>query len=537
VTTLESALQHARSVADAVLYEGYLLYPYRATSGKNRVRWQFGVLGPPGAAAASLGEESTMSADCLTRSGPAASVTIHVRFLQLQTRGAEAVDNGGFRPVDSLVAGTARWLTWDEAVECEEVLGPIALADTGASRHLAISVPAGRTVEHVHDEEGVLVGRLVRERVELSAALTVEATPVSTMGAEAAGGEGLVRLSVRLDNTGPSATDKVDAIAHSFIGTHLLLEITAGEFVSTVDPPPDAAAAAAACGQQRWWPALAGPRGSAEVLLVTPIIVEDHAERAPESSVALFDATEIDEILTLRVMTMTDAEKAEARATDPRAAEIIDRCDAMTPEELQRLHGVLRNPHGMGGLPAADDVAPLDLFTQPMLEDPFASPIEVGGTDRFSVPDPFLTPGDYDLPDALTWTDDAPPIAAGEGDHPVFTADAPWWDPAADATVSPSTDSVVISGVVVRKGSVVTVQPHRRADAQDIFFRGMRATVAAVLHDVDGDTHVAVTLVDDPAAEMHDWYGRYLYFAPDELVPSESVPAVGTDLPTEGDPP
>ncbi len=95
----------------------------------------------------------------------------------------------------------------------------------------------------------------------------------------------------------------------------------------------------------------------------------------------------------------------------------------------------------------------------------------------------------------------------------------------------------MIAGVVVRKGSVVTVQPHRRADAQDIFFRGMRATVAAVLNDVDGETHVAVTLVDDPAAEMHDWYGRYLYFAPDELVPSESVPASGADLPTEGDPP
>ena len=75
----------------------------------------------------------------------------------------------------------------------------------------------------------------------------------------------------------------------------------------------------------------------------------DHPLRPPEiaeqSAGALFDSTEIDEILTLRVMTITDDEKAAARATDPRAAAIIDRCDAMTPAELQQLHGVLRDPH------------------------------------------------------------------------------------------------------------------------------------------------------------------------------------------------
>ena len=54
-------LQEARTVADAVLYEGYLLYPYRASSEKNRTRWQFGVLGPPGAADRGLGEADTMS--------------------------------------------------------------------------------------------------------------------------------------------------------------------------------------------------------------------------------------------------------------------------------------------------------------------------------------------------------------------------------------------------------------------------------------------------------------------------------------------
>src|SRR4029453_16856659 len=105
-----------------------------------------------------------------------------------------------------------------------------------------------------------------------------------------------------------------------------------------------AAEAAAGCRQHRCWPVLAGLPGSTDVVLGSPIIFYDHPEVAPESAGSLFDSTEIDEILTLRIMTMTDDEKAEARATDPRAREIIDRCEQMTPEALQQLHGTLRQP-------------------------------------------------------------------------------------------------------------------------------------------------------------------------------------------------
>jgi hypothetical protein len=465
------SLELARKVADAVLFEGYLLYPYRATSRKNQVRWQFGVLGPLGAAAAGVGEESTMSADCLVRPGRDAWVGIHVRFLQLQKRFAHSYEGGAFAPVDELVVDDSRWLTWDEAVECEHELGPIRLADLARSTRLPVEVAGGRDEEDIRDPTGALRGRLVRERQELAATLHLSAVRV---------GE-LVRLTMRLENDMASEPDKDAAIGVSFIGTHLLMEIEDGEFVSTVNPPDDAVDAVAGCRQHRWWPVLAGPEDQARFLLVSPIIVEDHAQLAPESAGALFDSTEIDEILTLRVMTLTDEEKAEARATDPRAAEIIDRCDAMTPEQMQDLHGILRNPHAIA--PDAVD-------------------------DLFAAPDPFA------LPDELTWS--APTETS---DHPVFTTEGPWWDPEADASVAPETDAVTIGGVSVRKGSLVRVHPNRRADAQDIFFSDMVAKVAAVLSDVDGDTHVAVTLVDDPAAEMHDWYGRYLYFAPDELEP------------------
>ncbi len=117
------------------------------------------------------------------------------------------------------------------------------------------------------------------------------------------------------------------------------------EFVSLLEPPPAATDAVSRCSQHRCFPVLAGPPGTDDILLISPIILYDHPEVAEQSNTALYDCTEIDEILTLRVMTMTDEEKAQARATDPRAAQIIDQCDAMSPEAMARLHGVLRDPH------------------------------------------------------------------------------------------------------------------------------------------------------------------------------------------------
>ena len=219
--------------------------------------------------------------------------------------------------------------------------------------------------------------------------------------------------------------------------------------------------------QQRCFPVLVGDPGDTDVVLGSPIILYDYPEIAAESAGALFDSTEIDEILTLRVMTMTDEEKAEARATDPRAAEIIDRCDGMSADTLQQLHGVLRDPHS-----------------------PSAAFPGLGQDGRPRQRRPKTSRG---------------------GTPPATRACGRSW------TACSST------GCSVAKGSLVRVHPSRRADAQDLFFADQVARVTAVLSDVDGGTHVALVLVDDPAADMHDWYGRYLYFAPDELEPLDQA--------------
>jgi hypothetical protein len=303
--------------------------------------------------------------------------------------------------------------------------------------------------ESASDIETVDGGRLIRERDEVRAALTVSSEPE---------GKGR-RVSIRIGNVGAGAADKNDAIARSMIGTHIIAEVVGGRFFSLLEPPPDAVDAASKCRQHRCFPVLAGPPGADDILLVSPIILYDHPQVAEQSDAALYDCTEIDEILTLRVMTMTDEEKAQARATDPRAARIIDQCDAMSPDAMARLHGVLRDPHGPQ-IPAG------------------------------------LLP---EIPDGIDW-----------------------WDPLADNAVRPEIDAVLVNGIRVARGSRVRLRPRRNADAQDIFVAGRTARVTSVHEDVEGNKHLGAVVDDDPAADLHEWYGRYLYFSPDEVEPLEA---------------
>ncbi|HEX3981037.1 MAG TPA: hypothetical protein VHW93_07430, partial [Acidimicrobiales bacterium] len=212
--------------------------------------------------------------------------------------------------------------------------------------------------------------------------------------------------------------------------------------------------------------------GDDDVVLAAPIILYDHPAVAPESPGDLYDATEIDEILALRVLTLTEDEKREARGTDPRAAAIVDRCDGMEPEAWDRLHGTFRPVDRSGS----------------------------GATTAAGPPEPTTPTG---------------PTTEGTGEQ----AGLPWWDPLADASVDPFSDSVTVAGVEVTKGTPVRLRPSRRSDAQDLFYRDQRATVAGVFSDVDGTVQVAVTIDDDPATADLVWQGRYLFFLPDEVEP------------------
>ncbi|MGB9378561.1 MAG: hypothetical protein WCB04_13725 [Mycobacteriales bacterium] len=476
------SLEQARKIADAVLYEGYLLYPYRASSSKNQVRWQYGIVGPAGGIEAGVGEETALHTECLvepTGDGSEDSrVDVHLRFLQIQARVIEAAADGKseeFTPVAELLVGSTTWITWDEAVEEEVVVPDLVLADLGAGRDVTVQIAGGEEIELLKDGETV-VGRVVRKRWPLTGRLHISAASCDTA-------RPLFLLHAGLTNdtaydeaaSAPSGSLRDGATRQSFVGSHLMIEAHRAQFVSVIDPPDWAAADAQRCANRRCWPVLMGDPGDRDIVLGSPIILYDHPQVAPESPGALYDSTEIDEILTLRIMTLTEEEKAAARSTDPRAAEIIDRSDLMPPEVFEKLHGALR---GFGSL---EEVAPV-------------------GKDVTEV----------EL-DATATTVEPPTAVTPDG--------VPWWGEDIEDSVSPDTDEVRIGDVAVSKGTRVRLRPSRRADAQDLFLADKTAVVSKVYSDVDGNTHVAVTLEDDPASEFHDWYGRYYYFGPEELEP------------------
>ena len=158
-----------------------------------------------------------------------------------------------------------------------------------------------------------------------------------------AAGPGLERVGVRVSNTTPwRGGTREEAQLRALCSAHVVLRVAGGRFVSATDPPERHAEAAAACRQEGLWPILAGPEGSADTILAAPIILEDHPRIAPESPGDLFDGGEIDQMLTLNILSLTDEEKAEMRDSDPRAREILDRTEALTDEEILRLNGAIR---------------------------------------------------------------------------------------------------------------------------------------------------------------------------------------------------
>jgi hypothetical protein len=335
----------ARAVADAVLYEGYVVYPYRASSRKNQVRWQFGVLMPAGFSRVDPSERSSMRTECLARAYDNAVVRIRLRGLHLQRRTVEAAgpSPGAFLPVERLEVGGAVYVRWDEAAEVQIDLPELRVAAVGREGfNHDFCLEAATEDEVVKAADGAVLGRLVRRREEVRGRVLVRAEP----GA-------YTKLIVTVENTTPwneLDAGRDDALPHALLAAHLMLSVEGGRFVSLLDPPSSASRAAAGCRSDGSYPVLIG---ADDVVLSAPIILYDHPEVAPESPGDLYDATEIDEILALRVLTLTDEEKAEARGTDARAAAVIDRCDNLPPEIWERLHGAFRSvePTGLGATP------------------------------------------------------------------------------------------------------------------------------------------------------------------------------------------
>jgi len=417
----------ARTVADAVLYEGYVLYPYRASANKNQFRFQFGVVAPRAFTDAGGTEKCTIVTSMpIEKTGDDFLVRGKMRCLHLCRRAVEQLDGDTFRTVESLDIDGHLLLTWDEAIEREiDFAVPI-----GERSIVPFVLPAEYSSEVVRTLSGTMVGRVARRTQFVAGEITIVCERVK---------DSMFKLRIAIENLtkweDPSL-DRDRALAISLLGAHVLLEVSGGRFVSLLDPPEHARGLVEECENVGAFPVLVGREGDLSTMLASPIVLYDWPTIAPESKAEFCDSTEIDELLTLRAQTLTDEEKREARATDARSAAIIDQSDGIDDESMNRLHGAVRS-----------------------LRAP-------------SLPDGGRCPASFE-----------------KGNR-----------------------------VRIRLGT------RRRTDAQDMFLEGRIATIEEVREDFEGNGWIGVIVEDDPAAEMHRWYGRHLWFHPDEVELLETSP-------------
>ena len=340
-------------IADAVLYEGYILYPYRP-SIKNRQRWTFGGLYPESyCRARENGDASSNRTECLVRGDAATTIEAVIRFLHLTERmvgefvpplaewprGSEPA----YRPVETLRLGERLFHSWQEAEAREVALGEATLGELSARpRCVSFTFPGGRRSEPLRGPDGEIAGVLIRQQQAITGNIEMRAT-------EAA--EGLFRLTLHVVNRTPLVesghASRDTALLRCLVSAHTILGVRGGAFISLLDPPNCWRAAAGACRNVGVWPVLVGAEGQTDILLSSPIILYDYPQVAPESPGDFFDGTEIDEMLTLRILTLTDEEKRAMAAVDERARGLLARTESLAREQLLGLHGTMRTPRSL----------------------------------------------------------------------------------------------------------------------------------------------------------------------------------------------
>ncbi|HEY5349237.1 MAG TPA: hypothetical protein VIJ64_05885, partial [Candidatus Lustribacter sp.] len=251
-----TAIAPALAVANAVLYEGYLLFPYTASSGKNRVRWQFGVIVPAAYVSENTGETAEQQTEVLFEAGAgmAARLRVLLRFLQVEARRVEERIAETFVPVARLVAGGTMHLTFDEGVEREVDVSLDLLP--GEVRTIAIAIDGGTGAEMVGDASGGCGGRILRERWPLRGTLSIACEPVEGVPA-------LRKIRVRVENgSDVVAGERAGALRTAFVSAHVLLAAEDGAFVSVLDPTPEALAETLRLKNRHVFPVLVGEAGA-----------------------------------------------------------------------------------------------------------------------------------------------------------------------------------------------------------------------------------------------------------------------------------
>lgn len=314
-------------IAAAILYEGYILYPYRPTSIKNRQRWNFGTLYPRSYAEAQRPQEPfKLVAECLVEGATAeTTLDLKLQFLQLIRQQPNAIAANRADTAHSL---TDPSLEWEQAVErnAEQTFRFEDLVSVSLDRTLDLKVSG------VTDETQ---GNKWLPGLTATLKIGIQVLP-----------NGLRKIDLAVQNDSPLASGteakREEALPSAFVSAHVLLRTHGGKFVSLLEPPEVYNESAAACHSLGVFPVLAGEEPDQTVVFCSPIILYDYPKIAPESEGDFFDGTEMDEMLTLRVLTLTDTEKDEMRNGDPRAKRILERTESLSAESIMKAHGIVR---------------------------------------------------------------------------------------------------------------------------------------------------------------------------------------------------
>lgn len=327
-----------RAIADAVLYEGYLLWPYRLSSLKNRQRWTFGGLVPQAHAELSAAlEPSAMHCAFLVKGSKDTSIMVNVRFLTPIERLPQDLD--GRIHTDGLEVDDQRYLPFDEADEREVTSATVSFASGGDIAHeVSFDFDCRILHEPIYDTDGTWVATWQRCQYPVSGRVSVVVKPLES---------GIHRVEIRALNLSPKPLDgalspKRWAELTTMNACHAIVRIHGGSAISSTDPPAAYRHAVEACNNERTWPVLLHTQRPADTVLCSPIILPDFPEVAPESPGDLYDATENDELLTLSTLALPENEQKEILAVDHRARALLQRTQGLDADDVGQLHGATR---------------------------------------------------------------------------------------------------------------------------------------------------------------------------------------------------
>lgn len=319
-TSLSTSM--TEDIARTLLYEGYALYPYHRSSVKNQKPVPFGVVYPQEYHVHNSYAHAQMQTQCIVKGSGQFSISLAVRFLQLQKI---TIENKELN-VEGKQAG---WQTVERTIST----GDLDVAGLVKCRK-EIPVAFDELVEK-NGEAKIDTTRVISSSA-ITGTITMEALSLENV-------PGAFRITIIITNTTPvknaiSAT-RDDIFFLSFLSTHTILNTT-GEFISHQNPGVWKAAIEE-CLNLNTWPILM--EESNRTLLSSPIILYDYPRINPQSAGDLFDSTEIEEALLLHVAMLSEDEKKRIAQSDEKLKAMLAKVSAVTPGELVSFHSVLKN--------------------------------------------------------------------------------------------------------------------------------------------------------------------------------------------------